>query len=71
VVAEADLLYRGKIVVWIHGGIHTMPHVQARDAEQKRKLKALGYRIVEIWSDNPEEGMAALAQWLGRMDLVR
>src|SRR5262249_33108266 len=69
-VAEADLFYRNKIVVWIHGSIHMMPHVQARDAEQRRKLKALGYRIVEIWSDSPEGGLNELAQRLDRVDLV-
>jgi len=56
--------------VWIHGSIHTMPHVQARDAEQKPKLKALGYRIVEIWSDSAGEGLNELAQRLDRVDLV-
>jgi len=69
-IAEADLLYRNKIAVWIHGSIHAMPHIQARDAEQKPKLKALGYRVVEIWSHRCEEGLNELAQRLDRVDLV-
>jgi hypothetical protein len=43
-----------------------MPHVQARDGAQKPKLKALGYRIIEIWSHRSEEGLNELASdWTG------
>ncbi|MCX7824272.1 MAG: DEAD/DEAH box helicase [Verrucomicrobiae bacterium] len=68
-VAEADLLYRNKIVVWVQGAPHQQPHLQHRDEDQKRRLKALGYRVVEIWPDHLDDGLRDLAQRLDRPDL--
>jgi G:T-mismatch repair DNA endonuclease (very short patch repair protein) len=46
-------------------------HVHPRDEEQKRKLKALGYRVVEIWPDRPDDGLHDLAQRLDRPELMQ
>ncbi|MBK9138901.1 MAG: DEAD/DEAH box helicase [Verrucomicrobia bacterium] len=70
-VAEADLLYRNKIVVWVQGAPHEQPHVQHRDEDQKRRLKALGYRVVEIWPDHLDDGLRDLAQRLDRPELTQ
>ena len=69
-LAEADLLYPAKLVVWVHGSVHLRAHVAARDAEQKRKLKVLSYRVVEIWPERLAEGLRDLAERLGRPDLM-
>ena len=69
-VAEADLLYAGKIVVWVQGGPHHSEHVAKRDAAQKKTLKGLGYRVVEIWPEKQDEGLKDLAQKLERPDLM-
>jgi hypothetical protein len=69
-VAEADLLYRNKMVVWVQGAPHQQPHVHHRDEDQKRRLKGLGYRVVEIWPDHVDDGLRDLAQRLDRPDLM-
>jgi superfamily II DNA/RNA helicase len=69
-IAEADLLYRNKIVVWVQGAPHQQAHVQHRDEDQKRRLKALGYRVVEICPDHLEDGLRDLAHRLDRPDLI-
>ncbi len=70
-VAEADLLYRNEILVWVQGAPHEQPHVHHRDEDQKRRLKALGYRIVEIWPERLDEGLRDLPQRLDRPDLMQ
>jgi hypothetical protein len=70
-VAEADLLYPNKLVVWVHGGPHHQEHMHQRDAEQERRLRALGYRLATIWPERLAEGLRDLAERLGRPDLVR
>lgn len=69
-IAEADLTYPGKIVVWVQGGPHHMEHVSKKDATQAKRLKALGYRVVEIWPEKLAAGLRDLAKRLGRPDLV-
>jgi len=64
-IAEADLLYPGHIVVWVQGSPHHMEHIRARDEDKRRQLKALGYRIVEIWPERMDDGLNGLAQKLG------
>jgi len=70
-VAEADLLYPNKLVLWVHGSPHHQEHVQRRDAEKERQLRALGYRVVSIWPERMEEGLRELAERFQRPDLLR
>jgi hypothetical protein len=68
-IAEADLLYPGRIVVWVHGDPHRGEHVARRDVDLERRLCALGYRVVTIWYDRVADGLRDLASRLGRPDL--
>ncbi len=70
-VAEADLLYPNRIVVWVHGSPHHQDHVRQRDAAQEQRLRALGYRVVTIWPERLEEGLRDLAERLRRPELMR
>lgn len=70
-VAEADPLFPHRLVVWVHGSPHHYEHVERRDAEQGRRLRALGYRVVTIWPERHEEGLRDLAKRLDRPDLLR
>ncbi len=69
-ISEADLLYPNRIVVWIHGAPHHREHVRQRDAALRRRLQALGYRVVTIWPERLGEGLRELAEKLGRLDLA-
>ena len=69
-IAEADLSYPNKIVVWVHGDPHHWEHVARRDEVLERRLKGLGYRIVTIWPELMAEGIRDLAHRLERPDLV-
>ena len=64
-IAEADLTYPGKVVVRVHGDPHNWEHVQRADAAQRRKLLALGYKVVEIDMDDQGPGLDQLASRLG------
>lgn len=64
-IAEADLTYPGRIVMRVHGDPHNWEHVQRSDAAQRRKLLALGYKVVEIDMDAQEPGFERLASRLG------
>ncbi len=70
-IAEADLLYPDRIVVWVHGSPHHQEHVQRRDADQETRLRAAGFRVVTIWPERLEEGLRDLAARLHRPELVR
>ncbi len=69
-ITEADLLYPGKIAVWVQGNPHHREHVASRDAELEKRLKAIGYRVVQIWPERMGEGLRDLALRLKRPDLV-
>ena len=64
-VAEADLTWSGKIACFIDGSPHRLAHVQRDDKAKRRRLKALGYRVVAIDADKPEPGIAELKRRLG------
>lgn len=64
-IAEADLLYPGKVVVWVQSPLHTREHTHLRDEQLERLLRGLGYRVVAIWPDRVAEGILDLAQRLG------
>jgi SOS-response transcriptional repressor LexA len=69
-ITEADLLYPHDVVVWIQGAPHHRPWVQQRDEKLRRQLRALGYRLVEIWPERIDDGVAELAGRLGRNDIL-
>ena len=69
-VAEADLTYPGKIVVWVQGSPHHTEHGKKKDKIQANRLKGLGYRVVDIWPERLAAGLRDLARKLDRPDLA-
>lgn len=69
-LAEADLTYPGRIVLRVQGSPHHQEHVQKRDDQQEKRLKAAGYRVVEIWPETLAKGLRDLARKLDRPDLA-
>jgi len=65
-LAVADFYYqRGRVVVFVDGSPHYRDYVQAADERKRRRLKALGYRILTVAGDGLEEALARLGEWLG------
>lgn len=64
-IAEADLTWPGRIVVFVDGSPHNLKHVARRDARVRPALKGLGYRVVVIDMDHPDRGYADLLERLG------
>jgi len=61
-LAVADFYYRrGRVVVFVDGSPHHRDYVQAADERKRKRLKALGYRIVVVTADEPETGLEELA----------
>jgi very-short-patch-repair endonuclease len=66
-LAVADLAYRrGRVVVFVDGSPHYRDYVRAADERKRRRLKALGYRIVVVRADDPEAGLDDLAGRIGQ-----
>ncbi len=63
-VACADFFYAPRIVVFVDGSPHYAAYVAAADEAQRKRLKALGYRVVTI--TEVATGVAELAARLGR-----
>ena len=68
-VAEADLVYDPKLLVFVDGSPHRKDYVAVADEEKRRKLKARGYRLVVVTEEDIEGGVSALAAQLGFTDL--
>lgn len=64
-VAEADLLFPGRVIAQVQGDPHEQKHVQMSDAEKIRRLKSLGYHVVEIRPATLDDDLKVLAQRLG------
>ncbi len=60
-LAIADFTYDPRIVVFVDGSPHHQDYVRAADQRKRRRLKALGYRIVVIDGDDPAPGLDDLA----------
>ena len=61
-LAVADFYYeRGRVAVFVDGSPHHRDYVQAADERKRRRLKALGYRVVVVKADEPEAGLNDLA----------
>ncbi|MGC9346933.1 MAG: DEAD/DEAH box helicase [Anaerolineae bacterium] len=57
----ADFYYEPRIVVFVDGSPHYRDYVQAADARKRRRLKALGYRVVVVRAEDPDTGLDELA----------
>ena len=65
-LAVADFTYRrGRVVVFVDGSPHYQGYVQAADERKRKRLKALGYRVVVVRAENPEAGLSTLAARMG------
>jgi hypothetical protein len=64
-IASADFFYAPKILIFVDGSPHYQEYVAAGDAVKRRRLKALGYRILAIPGGAVQESLDRLAQWLG------
>ena len=61
-----DFYYEGnRCAVFVDGSIHELDFVQQADQTKRRRLKALGYRIVEIRTKDIPAGLESLAACLG------
>jgi len=60
-LATADFIYEPRILVFVDGSPHYRDYVQKADERKRRRLKALGYRIVVVKADDPEAGLSDLA----------
>ena len=60
-LAIADFFYEPRIVVFVDGSPHYRDYVQAADQRKRRRLKALGYRVVVVQVDDPHSGLDDLA----------
>ena len=64
-VAEADLVWPGKVLVMVDGDPHNWAHVLRRDESQRTELKSLGWKVVTIDMDDPDPGLSELLERLG------
>lgn len=56
---------RGRVVVFVDGSPYHRDYVQAADDRKRKWLKALGYRVVVVRTEDPEVGLDDLAGRLG------
>ena len=63
-VAIADFYYEPRIVVLVDGSPHHLYYVQAADDWKRRRLRALGYRIVVVRGEEMDTGLNDLAERL-------
>lgn len=64
-LAIADFYYNPKIVVFVDGSPHYRDYVEAADERKRKRLKALGYRVVVIRGEDLAGGVAELAERMG------
>jgi ATP-dependent helicase YprA (DUF1998 family) len=60
-IAIADFFYAPRMVVFVDGSPHHLDYVEAADDWKRRRLKALGYRVVVVRGEEMEAGLADLA----------
>lgn len=60
-IAKPDFYYHRNICVFVDGPDHDTLHNQAIDAEKRKKLKVLGYRVIVIRYDDLDGGLEALS----------
>jgi hypothetical protein len=54
------------VVVFVDGSPHHQDYVRAADDRKRRRLKALGYRIVMVGGDDLETGLYDLESRVSR-----
>ena len=65
-IAKPDFYYEGaRCAVFVDGSIHLLDFKELDDEEKRKRLKALGYGIVEIRTDDITAGLRELAARLG------
>ena len=65
-LAIAYFVYEPKIALFVDGSPHHKDYVQDADRRKRRRLKGLGYRIVVVEAEAPEEGLETLKRRLDR-----
>jgi very-short-patch-repair endonuclease len=64
-IASADFFYEPKkLVVFVDGPPHDKDYVASADEGKRKKLKALGYRVLAIQCDEMDDGLLKLGQRL-------
>jgi hypothetical protein len=63
-LATADFSYAPRILLFVDGSPHYRDYAAAADERKRRRLKALGYRILAIAGGRLEEALARLEEWL-------
>ena len=61
-LAIADFFYEPRIVVFVDGSPHHLDYVQAADERKRRRLMALGYRVVVIHGESVEADIQILKE---------
>jgi len=65
-IAKPDFYYgANRCAVFVDGSIHELDFVQQADETKRRRLKALGYCIVEVRTEDISTGLDALGACLG------
>ncbi|MBW6474423.1 MAG: DEAD/DEAH box helicase [Anaerolineaceae bacterium] len=63
-IASVDFFYEPKLLVFVDGTVHHLDYVMEGDEEKRRKLRALGYRVVVITVEAIEVGLEELRKRL-------
>ena len=63
-VAVTDFFYAPRILVFIDGSPHYRDYVEAADDRKRKRLKALGYRILAVTGGEVAEELSRLGQML-------
>jgi hypothetical protein len=63
-LAQADFFYKSKTIIFVDGSPHYRDYVREADEEKRRKLKALGFRIVIVRRDSIIEDLQRLKEFL-------
>ncbi|MBM4467887.1 MAG: DUF1998 domain-containing protein, partial [Chloroflexi bacterium] len=64
-IATSDFFYAPRLLIFVDGSPHYREYVQAADERQRRRLRALGYRILAITPEDIAERLEELASRLG------
>lgn len=63
-IANTDFYYAPKLLLFVDGSVHYLDYVQIGDDKKRRALKALGYRVVVIKTDEMASGLDELKRRL-------
>ncbi|RMG32728.1 MAG: DEAD/DEAH box helicase [Planctomycetota bacterium] len=65
-----DFFYEPSVCVFCDGSVHDRPEQKSKDTLQRRRLRALGYRVVEIrWDRDLEEQVREYADVFGSVSV--